>query len=78
MKHVLLFLFLLSSFFLHGQQKKSKRVIYFFKVQGSFLFDAHPKNDYAGINLINLSWERQKNQILQGIDIELISYKSDA
>ncbi|MBI1227005.1 MAG: hypothetical protein GC192_17370 [Bacteroidetes bacterium] len=74
MKHLLLSLFLLSSLCLYGQKKE--KPVYFLKLQGALLYDVHPKNDYLGINLINLGRAKYYDGILRGLDLEFIRYNS--
>ena len=77
MKYLILPVCLLLCFNLYGQRKKRAKSNTFLKIQGGFLYDAHPNNDYAGFNILNLGWMKVKEKKMQGIELELIGYKSD-
>jgi len=77
MKYLIFTICLLMSFNLYGQRKKRAKSNTFLKVQGGFLYDADSRNDYAGFKILNIGWMKAKDNVLQGIELELIGYESD-
>ena len=76
-KLLLIFCGLILTINLSAQSKKSKKPIYFLKVQTGLLYDLHPESNFLGFNQLNVSWAKFQNDKINEISLELLKYTTD-